>query len=103
VKEWNWDRNPCLNGGTGLQLAVEDPNLLAAKGRQYKTIEPLIISSAIIAQQTQSLFLANEEAVDTVGSVVNPRRIAARCDIAGQLVDLVSKRERLTFPRNQVC
>jgi hypothetical protein len=63
---------------TVLQLAVEDPDLLAAKVRQYKTIEPLIISSAIIAQQVQSLFLTNEEAVDTVGSVVNPRRIASR-------------------------
>jgi len=51
---------------------------LRTRIRQYKTIEPLTVNSAIIAQQVQSLFLANEQGVDTVGLVVNPRRIASR-------------------------
>jgi len=79
------------------QLAVENSDLLAAKSRKYKTIEPLVISSAIIAKQAESLFLADEKAVDTVGSVMNPSRIAGQCNIAGKFVDLVSKGERLTF------
>jgi hypothetical protein len=40
-------------------------------------IEPLVISSAIVTEQAQSLFLADEEAVDAVGSIVHPGRVPA--------------------------
>jgi len=48
------------------QLAVDDPDLLSAKGGQHKAIEPLVIRSAVIAEQAQSLFLADEKAVDAI-------------------------------------
>jgi len=33
---------------------------------------------------------------------MNPGRVASQRDIAGELVDLISKRQRLTCPRRQV-
>jgi hypothetical protein len=85
-----------------LQLVAGDPDLLAAKGGQHKTVEPFIICSAIIAEQAKSLFLAHEKAIDTIGTVMNPSRVAAQRDIVGKLVNLIAKRQWLSFPRHQV-
>jgi hypothetical protein len=51
-----------LRLSSGLSLAIDDSDLLSTEGGQDEPIEPLVISSAIITKQAQSLFLAHEEA-----------------------------------------
>ena len=46
--------------------------------------------------------LAYEEPVAAVGPVMNPSGVAAQGDIVGKLIDFISKRKLLTFPRYQV-
>jgi hypothetical protein len=46
--------------------------------------------------------LADKEPVAAVGSIMNPSGVAAQRDIVGKLIDLISKRKLLTFPRRQV-
>ena len=48
----------------------------------------LVVGAAVVSQKPERLLLADKEAADTVGPVVDAGGIASKRDVAGQLVDL---------------
>src|SRR5262249_40759850 len=55
----------------------------------------------MVAQESERLLLADEEAADAVGAVVDAGGVAAERDVAGELVDLVAEGETGAAPRIQ--
>jgi hypothetical protein len=82
-------------------LAARDLHLLAVELSHDEAVEALVVGAAIVAQEPERLLLANEEAADAVGAVVDAGGVAAQRDVAGELVDLVAEGETGAAPRTQ--
>src|SRR5262245_52353248 len=81
-----------------LDLAARDLYPVPAELSYNETVEALVVGAAIVAQQPERLLLADEEAADAVGAVVNASSVATERDIAGELVDLVAEGEAGAAP-----
>src|SRR5262249_4433915 len=82
-------------------LAAGNLNLFPVEFRQDEALEALAVGAAVVAQQADGLLLPDEQALDTVGAVMDARSVAAERDIARQLVNLVPEGQRLALPRIQ--
>ena len=79
-------------------FAIDNLYLIPVEFFHNEAIEPLIVGAAIVSQEPESLLLANEKAADAVGTVMNAGGIAAKSNVAGQFLDLVTQSEVSTVP-----
>src|SRR5271165_6636026 len=82
-------------------LTANDPHSVPVELSHNETIEVFVVGAAIVPQKRKCLLLADEEAADAVGAVMDPRGVAAQGDVVGQLVDLVAEGEIGAPPRLQ--
>jgi len=61
----------------------------------------LIVGTAIVSQEPNSLLLPDEQPADTVGAEMNAGSVAAERNVAGQFVDLIAERQAGSAPRLQ--
>src|SRR5262249_2473615 len=81
-------------------LAPRDLHLLPVELSHDEAVEALVVGAAMVAQESERLLLADEEAADAVGAVVDAGGVAER-DVAGELVDFVAEGETGAAPRIQ--
>jgi len=87
-------------------FTASDSHLLPAELPHDEAVETLVVGAAIVPQEPERLLLADKQAADTVGAVMDASSIAAKRDVAGQLVDLIAEGERGAtpeFPRRAIC
>src|SRR5262245_59874597 len=82
-------------------LAARDLHLLPVELSHDEAVEALVVGAAMVAQESERLLLADEEAADAVGAVVDAGGVAAERDVAGELVDFVAEGETGAAPRIQ--
>src|SRR5262249_4214447 len=80
-------------------LAAHDLHLASVEFPHDETVEALIVCATVVAQQPERLLLADEQAPNTVGAIVNAGGVTAKRNVAGELVNFVAKGERSLPPR----
>ena len=76
-----------------MDLTTRDSHLVPVELSHDEAIEALVVGAAVVAQEPERLLLADEEAANAVGAVVDAGGIAAERDVGGELVDLVAEGE----------
>src|SRR5215472_15882501 len=83
------------------EFTARDLHSVPIKFSHDEAIETLIVGAAIVPQEPERLLIADEEAANTVGTVMDAGGVAAERDVAGEFVNLVAKGETGAPPRLQ--